>query len=343
MDIGRIFKLIATAALILVGLWLIYVLKSIIALILISAVLAYILDPVASYMEFRGLSRLQATTLIFIILVAIVSLLFYLLMPPLISELTLLQEGLGQSGASDMFTRIEKMIHDAIPVISSYELNLNQKLDDLLQNFSESLFSIAIDLASVLSTAIVVPFAVFFLLKDGRRMRKKLVAIIPNKYFEMSLNLLHKIDLQLGGYLRGQFLDAIIIGLLSIIALWVLGVKYFVLIGVFAGLANMIPYVGPFSGMVIASSVVMLNNGSGQDVLWVLVAFGIIQLIDNIVVQPLVLGRSVNLHPLVIIFAIITGAEFFGVIGMLIAVPATGIIKVLISEIYLSLKHYNLN
>jgi predicted PurR-regulated permease PerM len=150
------------------------------------------------------------------------------------------------------------------------------------------------------------------------------------------------VDLQLGGYLRGQFLDAMIIGLLSIIALWILGVKYFVLIGIFAGLANMIPYVGPLAGMIMAASVVLLNDGSGEDIAWVIGAFAIIQLIDNVLVQPLVLGKSVNLHPLVIIFAIITGGQFFGIIGMLVAIPVTGILKVVTIEVYNSVKRFNL-
>ncbi len=341
-SIGRIFKYIAVFALIIVSLWLIVLLKFIIALIIVSAVIAYILDPIASLLETKGISRLQSTLLIFVTLGISLGVLFSLLVPSLLIELNLLQEGIGGTQASELLSKLEQTIYRTIPVLSGQELNLYDKLQSALQNLAESFFSILVDLVSVLSTSVIIPFAVFFILKDGRKMRKNLVSIIPNRYFEMFLNLLHKVDLQLGGYLRGQFLDSLIIGLLAIIALWILGIKYYVLIGIFAGLANMIPYVGPLSGMIMAASVVILNDGSGQEIVWVLLAFAIIQLIDNVLVQPLVLARSVNLHPLVIIFAIITGGEFFGIIGMLVAIPFTGILKVLSIEIYQSIKRFNL-
>ncbi len=341
-SIGRIFKYIAVFALIIVSLWLIVLLKFIIALIIVSAVIAYILDPIASLLETKGISRLQSTLLIFVTLGISLGVLFSLLVPSLLIELNFLQEGIGGTQASELLSKLEQTIYKTIPVLSGQELNLYDKLQSALQNLAESFFSILVDLVSVLSTSVIIPFAVFFILKDGRKMRKNLVSIIPNRYFEMFLNLLHKVDLQLGGYLRGQFLDSLIIGLLAIIALWILGIKYYVLIGIFAGLANMIPYVGPLSGMIMAASVVILNDGSGQEIVWVLLAFAIIQLIDNVLVQPLVLARSVNLHPLVIIFAIITGGEFFGIIGMLVAIPFTGILKVLSIEIYQSIKRFNL-
>ncbi len=154
--------------------------------------------------------------------------------------------------------------------------------------------------------------------------------------------MVHKIDQQLGGYLRGQFFDALIVGVLAIIALWILDVKYYVLIGVFAGLSNMIPYVGPIVGGSVAVLVVLMTGGSGITMLLVVAAFLIIQLADNVLIQPLVVARSVDLHPLLIIFSVIIGGQFFGIMGMLLAVPTTGIIKVLISELYLGIRKYNI-
>lgn len=342
ITIGRILKFLTISAIIAAAIWLVVLLKSILILLLISAVIAYILDPFASYLEFKGFSRLNATLMIFLIFSVVITLLSYVLVPALINELTFLQKGFDGSKASELFSVLEASIKENIPMLSGQDLNLYGKLQSILKDLTDSYYLILVDIVSLISTIVIIPFTVFFFLKDGRSMKKNLFAIIPNKYFEMSLNLFDKVDRQLGGYLRGQFLDALIIGLLSIIALWILGVKYFVLIGVFAGLANMIPYAGPLAGMIVASSVVLINNGSGQDVIWVLVAFGIIQLIDNIIVQPLVLAKSVNLHPLIIIFAIVTGSQFFGIIGMLVAIPVTGILKVFIIEGYKSIRHYNL-
>ena len=102
----------------------------------------------------------------------------------------------------------------------------------------------------------------------------------------------------------------------------------------------MIPYVGPIAGASAALGIVIMNNGTTADMLGVGIAFGIIQLIDNFVLQPLILAKSVNLHPLTIIFAIILGSQFFGIIGMLFAVPTSGIVKVISLEVYSTIKRH---
>ena len=341
-SLGRIFKFILMITFLAVIVWLIIFLKTIIGLMLLSAVIAYILDPIASYLEFKGLSRTQSVILIFLTLTAILALLSILLAPTLVTELAYLQEGIGGDKASEILNRLEQTISKALPMLGGQELHLYDKLQTTLKTLAESFFLILVDLVSIISSVVIVPFAVFFILKDGRKLKKNLVSLIPNKYFEMSLNLFHKVDLQLGGYLRGIFMDAMIIGLLAIVALWIIDIKYYVLIGIFAGFTNMIPYVGPVVGMIVGATTVVLNDGSGETILYVLLAFGIIQLIDNVLVQPLVLARSVDLHPLVIIFAIIAGGQFFGIVGMLIAIPVTGIIKVVSIEIYQSMKRFNI-
>jgi predicted PurR-regulated permease PerM len=173
-------------------------------------------------------------------------------------------------------------------------------------------------------------------------MKKAFIHIIPNRYFEMVLNVIHKIDQQLGWYLRGQFTEASVVGILSVIALWLLDVQYFIMIGVFAGLANMIPYVGPVAGMVPAIIITIMNGGDPVKILYIVIAFSIVQLIDNIILQPMVLSKSVKLHPLIIVFVVLIGGQFFGVLGMLLAVPVAGIIKVTSSELYLGIRKFNL-
>lgn len=214
------------------------------------------------------------------------------------------------------------------------DLNLQVRVNEMVTHFSNSIFGLLGSVISIITTLVIIPFVVFFLLKDGRSMIKNLVSIIPNRYFEITLNLLYKIDLQIGGYLRGQFFDALIIGILSVIALWFLKVPYFLLIGAFAGLANMVPYVGPWTGASLAVLVVLISNGEVNQMVMVALAFAIIQLIDNVLVQPLVVARSVKMHPLLVIFAVIVGGQFYGILGMFLAVPVAAIIKVFVIEVY---------
>ena len=342
LTIGRFLRLfVAIIVLVVIG-WLLYSLSTIITIILISALIAYILDPVASYLEARGLSRTYATVIIFLLFFVIVGVTSWILLPGLISELYTLQKNLSLGDTSSLTKRIEALIGSNFGFIDVENLEIEEKVRNGISMFTSQLLTMLANLISILSIVVIVPFVVFFLLKDGRRMKKTFIQFIPNRYFEMTLNVIHKIDQQLGWYLRGQFTEAFVIGLLAVIALWFLDVQYFIIIGIFAGLANMIPYVGPVAGAVPAIVVTLLQGDEPIKVLYIVIAFAIVQLIDNILVQPFVLSKSVHLHPLIIVFAVLIGSQFFGLLGMLLAVPIAGIIKVTSSELYQGMRNFNL-
>ncbi len=322
--------------------WLVVKLSSIIMVFVIGALLAYILDPIASFLEYKGLSRAAATGVIFLVLALILFLTVLFVVPPIIDQVKVIQHNLSSDTSAEAIKNIEQFIRQNIPFMKESDLNLQVRVNEMVTHFSDSIFGLLGSVISIITTLVIIPFVVFFLLKDGRSMIKNLVSIIPNRYFEITLNLFYKIDLQIGGYLRGQFFDALIIGILSVIALWFLKVPYFLLIGAFAGLANMVPYVGPWTGASLAVLVVLISNGEVNQMVMVALAFAIIQLIDNVLVQPLVVARSVKMHPLLVIFAVIVGGQFYGILGMFLAVPVAAIIKVFVIEVYNMYKKVNL-
>ncbi len=341
VTLNRFLKIILAILVFFALGWLVVKLTSVLIIFIIGALLAYILDPIASYFEYKGLSRTGATVIIFILMAFILFILIYFIIPPIVDQVKIIQHNLGSGKSAETIQRIENFIRDNIPFLKGINVDLQTKLQEVVTHFSNSFFSLVGSMVSIITTLVIIPFVVFFLLKDGRSIIKGLVSIIPNRYFEMTLNMFYKIDQQIGGYLRGQFFDALIIGLLSVVALWLLNVPYFLLIGAFSGLANMVPYVGPLTGAIVAIIVVALSNGAVNQMLMVAGAFALIQLIDNVLVQPLVVARSVQMHPLLVIFAVIAGGQFFGVLGMFLAVPAAAIIKVLVVEVYKLYKHVN--
>lgn len=342
LTIGRFLRLIVALIILLAIGWLVYTLSSIVTILIISVLIAYILDPIASQLEARGLSRMLSTILIFLVFFLIVFIVGWKFFPMLFNDLLSIQNNLNPQTMDGLFLNIENFVHENFSFININELNIQNEINNILSGFTKQIISFAADLVSVFSTVIIIPFVTFFLLKDGRDMKKLLISYIPNRYFEMSLNVLHKMDIQLGGYLRGQFIEAFVVGGLAIIALWALGVKYFILIGIFAGLANLVPYAGPAAGAIMAIIVAIINGADIYLVVYIAAAFGIIQLNDNIVMQPLVLSKSVNLHPLIIVLAILIGGKFFGILGMFLAVPAAGILKVTSSEIYDGIRKFNI-
>ena len=187
---------------------------------------------------------------------------------------------------------------------------------------------------------IIVPFVAFFFMKEGRRINHGLVELVPNAYFELFLNLLHQINGQIGGYIRGQLLAVSVVASLATAGLQIIGLAYALPVGLLAGLSNMIPYVGPLIGIVSATIVAIAIGGGTGMVTKVIILFLAIQVIDNVLIQPLVVARSVNLHPLVVLVVVMIGSDLMGLPGMLIAVPLTGILKVCAQTIYEGVKGY---
>jgi putative permease len=340
VTVGRFLRfLIILFFLVIIG-WLLYELADLLTIVIVSFLIAYILDPVASFMEGKGLSRSAATAIIFIVFFLIIALFVWLVLPGVFSQLLVLQKQLGSGGTDSLIQAVQDFIKSSVGTVNIESLDLKGKLESLMTIVSEQVLAILSNLVSILSAVAIIPFVVYFFLRDGRHMKKLFVSYVPNRYFEITLNIMHKIDGQLGGYLRGQFTEATVVGVLGAIALLILNVNYSIIIGIFSGLANMIPYVGPVAGAIPAIVVTLVNGGSMITIIYIIIAFAVVQFIDNMLVQPIVLSKSVDLHPLIIVFAVLIGGKFFGLLGLLLAVPAAGMLKVTSSEIYNGIKKF---
>jgi predicted PurR-regulated permease PerM len=311
----------------------------VVKLLIISALLAYVLDPLASSLESRGMSRTAATAVVFAGIFVFGSAAYTLFFPFLSEQIRGLKGGFNLDETAQMVQRFENFLEGNFGFLGIGDLDLLGRIQQTSSHVGEWLIAHLLDAASLVTIIIFIPFIVFFLMKDGRNFKKAFVSIVPNRYFELSLYLLHKLDVQFGNYLRGQLLDATFVGTFAVCALWILGVKYYFLIGVFAGLANIVPYFGPITGAMIAIVVSILQTGGMQMALSIALAFVIIKLIDDIFVLPVVVGKSVHLHPLMVLLAILVGGQVFGILGMLLAIPLTSFVKVIILE---SIRNYRI-
>jgi putative permease len=301
--------------------------------VIVSLLLAYILDPLVTLLESRGMSRGLATLGVLLFLGLLLGGCAALLIPVVADQLKALQGGATTQVAASAVSQIQDLLRDQLSFLGLGSLDLGAKLEEFKRTLAERAFEFLLsDSLELIISAVTVPFMMFFFLKDGRDLKKKAVSMVPNRYFEFTLDLLYKMDVQLGNYLRGQFVDALTFGGLSIIALWILGVNYFVFLGAFAGLANLIPYVGPIAGMVPAAIVAVLSTGNLGSAVSVVIAFIILKLLDDFAVQPLVVASSVEMHPVFVLIAIMIGGELFGILGMLLAVPVAGFFKVVLQE-----------
>lgn len=311
----------------------------------ISLVLTLLLNPLIDRMENININRGAAIAIVFLIFGTVLFLSVRILIPGLNQEIQSVSQALQETDTEAIIDKLQVTLTQQIPILKNPALarQVSTKLHLFFKSLFGRILKLILKILSSFTLIITVPFITFFFLKDGRTIKKSIIQMVPNRYFEMSLNLLHKTSLQLGRYIRGQLLVSSIIATLSTIALYSLDIPYFFIIGVIAGLANMIPYFGPVVGAVPGVLVAIVEKGSMEAVVGVIIAFAMVQLLDNILVSPLIVSRSVQIHPLVVILVILIGSNAAGILGMLVAVPIFAVLQVIVKELIWSFKHYRLS
>ena len=185
------------------------------------------------------------------------------------------------------------------------------------------------------SLMVLVPIFSFFFLRDGNNMLRKLVSLTPNRYFEMVHDLSYLVSRQMAHFVRGRVIEATIIGIVVTIGLNFTDIRYAPLLGVFAGVTNLIPYVGPIVGMIPGILIAAVDLGIGGQFWWIVILYILIAqvILDSFILIPVLISRVANLHPLLVILAIIMGGKLYGVLGMIIGVPITSAFKIAFIEI----------
>jgi predicted PurR-regulated permease PerM len=213
--------------------------------------------------------------------------------------------------------------------------------------------SLLLMIFNAISLWLITPLVFLILLIDDGKLKRDLVHCTPNRYFEMTLTILDNINEALGRYLRGTFIECFLVGSSFTVCLFLIGLEmqWAAAIGIIAGLANAIPFLGPAIGLLVGVlyaimaeevSPVLPFINSGNLLPAILVVVAIVQLADNAIFQPYVLGSAVDLHPLTVVFGVMGGAVIFGFTGMLFAIPAIMIGKVVITTLFRQFRAYNI-
>jgi putative permease len=355
-----VFKLsvLALCALLLIAvlLWIPGLLSS----FLIAIIFVFILSPAVDYIERRGIARSKA------ILIVMLSLMVTAILLGMMTSNLVLGE------YEDFASRIDSyssMINDEITrrigeLESRFGLDrydFGQRLLTLAQSkIREALLFTGATFGTVLTWLAIVPLALFFFMLDGYRIKRALIGFLPNRYFEMSLNIHQKINQIVGSFIRAKLIESLVIGLCALTGFIVVGLvfqplNYMVFLAIVVGLFNIIPYLGPVIGAIPVLLVAIVQYvllpqfpefagtveqaSSWAPVLAIVCVLGFSQLVDNLYLIPVLLGRSVNVHPLIVLLAVILGAKMLGITGMIISIPLASIIQTLIFEVSEGIRH----
>jgi predicted PurR-regulated permease PerM len=298
---------------------------------------AYLFEPAIVILQRRGMDRGRAF-LVLLSLTLLGMLVILVLLPP-----WLRLESIG--GSSATFTdRVSKQIGDLeghidskIPMLRSIHMGdqLTGKAATVATHFFEDLPGL---ITSFIVDLLLVPFIAYFMIRDGKRLKRRVVELVPNRYFEMSLIMFNRVDQQIGGYLRGRLIECILVGTTQALCMGVADVfvdqQYILLISAVCGITNMIPYLGPVMGTIFGAFL-YLGSGLPMSAIYGLIAASAgAHVIDNIFIAPAVLSHNVDLHPLTVALVLVIGGELLGTLGLLIAIPVASTIKVVVQEFY---------
>jgi predicted PurR-regulated permease PerM len=224
-----------------------------------------------------------------------------------------------------------------VPMLKS--VHLSERIGTQAVEIAErALTTLPTLVTSFIVNLILVPFIAYFMVRDGRKLRRRIVALVPNRYFEMSLLMFHRVDEQIGGYLRGRLIECILVGLTQMLLMGLASVvveqPQILLISVVCGMTNVIPYAGPVMGSAFGVFYYFALGLPTNSILALLIIAALAHLIDNILIAPAVLSHNVDLHPLTVALVLVIGGEVLGVLGLLIAIPVASTIKVVVQEFY---------
>lgn len=334
-------KVIAFLGLIIFLFWIASFFPDLVLTLLLSALVAFILKPLVRFMEFRfSLKRGVAIGVVFLLVGGIVVFTLFETIPLFIARLRLMYEQLRQFPFEAKLALAAKEMTVHIPFVDAS--TIEAKAHEFIQQLVFSAGDAASTAISYLVNLAIVPFIVYFILAEGDLGIKAFVEKIPNKYFEMSLNIMDKVGKELVSYMRGLILECSIVGGLSMIGFMIIGIPYAIIIGVLTGIANLVPYLGPIAGACLALIASLTVAGNFQMVLPIVVLSIIIRLIDDLVLQPLCFGKSLDMHPVAVVLTLIIGHQLMGVSGMVISIPIATILRVSARETYWGLKHYTI-
>ena len=329
---------------ILFTLWFLHSILAILGPFLVAFLLAYLMNPLVSAFERRGMPRWLSSLLsiLFLLGVGVGAALFVL--PPAIRQFEGIIGGLrlivgkfvNLLNSGVIFEVLQRY---GIPAEKAQEVlstQLTPKLEGLLKTLFEAAFGFVTGLSSLvlnLVNIIIVPFLVFYLLKDFPSIVHRFAMLVPKERRDWFIGLGRRTDAVLGSYFRGAFIVALLQGTIAGVVLWLMGVDYALVLGIMTGVLNFVPYVGLLISLLVSSIVASFSGDPvGLKVLGVVLLYLSQKLLEATVFGPKIIGSQVGLHPVLLILCLLVFGYFLGLVGLLIAVPATALIIEFVKE-----------
>lgn len=330
--ISKIYLVLIFAAI----LWLLFVLAPVLQPFYIAALIAYLSSPLVDRLQQWRVPRLLGVILVFVLMLSLLTALGLFLVPLVTEQINQLLHKLP------VFINWLTLV--ALPWINSKLGNIGQlnsqnfnvavlegikNHQDMIGKIITTITSSGFTLIAILFQIMLIPVVTFYLLRDWNKLIRNFRRLLPRKIEPTVVVLANRYNNVLRAFLRGQLLVMFLLGFIYFFGLWIIGLQFALLIGLIAGLLSIVPYLGFITGILSALIAAYYQFHTLDSLLGVLLVFLVGQAIESLVLTPLLVGDSIGLHPVAVIFSVLTGGYFFGFIGALIALPVAAAIMVL--------------
>ncbi|WP_412988354.1 AI-2E family transporter [Pediococcus siamensis] len=312
--------------------------------IILSGFLFYLLNLLVKLLEkvhfkkFR-ISHTWAVVIVFLLLFGIIGYALGWMIPRLVKQIAQLIESLPtiatnlQTASKHFLTHADWLKNvDLDPYIQKMNSSIGTYAESALSTMTSSIGTLISTITSVTVVIITVPVMLFYMLKDGHKLVPSVKRLLPEKNADTIVELFNKMSATLSSYIDGQVLECLFVGTFTAIGYMIISQPYGLLLGVVAGISNIVPYVGPYIG--IFPALLVAITVSPMQAVWVIVVVLIVQQVDGNLIYPNIIGRSLQVHPLTIIILLLAAGKIAGIPGMILAIPAYAVVKVVVEFVY---------
>jgi predicted PurR-regulated permease PerM len=338
-EIARFYRRLQWTAVALLACAFLWLLAPVLSPFVFAALLGWLGDPLVDRLEARGHKRNNAVILVFCAMLLLLAVALVLLVPLLEQQIVTLVESLPHYRDWFVGTALPWLERrTGLEILSWLD---PQSLFVLIREHWQRAGGIAATVLGYVSRSgfallgwlaniVLLPVLAFFFLRDWDLLVERVGALVPRDHYETVRNLARESDAVLGGFLRGQLLVMLILGVLYAVGLWAVGLNLGILIGLIAGLLTFVPYLGPASIVVFGGVAALVQFGDWQHLAGVAAVFTVGQVIESYWLTPKLVGDRIGLHPMAVIFSVLVGGQLFGFLGMLLALPVAAVANVLL-------------
>ncbi|AIF65860.1 AI-2E family transporter [Terribacillus saccharophilus] len=316
------------------------IVKTIILPIILTGIVYYLTVPIVNYLEKKRVKRVYSIIVLYLVIIGLLTILISSVIPVLKEQTLSLIDN-----STDYFEQGVDMVQSITgsnivnQIQQSGNFDFNQILNELqtrgtsmLNNLFSNLTSFVGAVTEVIIAIVTVPFILFYLLKDGKKLPVYILKLLPVRFRSQSYEVMSEMNHQISSYIRGQIIVSFVIGILLYIGYLIIGLDYAPVLAVIAAFTSVVPYLGP--AIAITPAIIIAIVTSPFMLLKLIIVWTVVQLVEGKLITPQIMGRNIRVHPITIIFVILTAGNLFGVVGVILAVPGYAILKVIVTHTF---------